>query len=191
MNTPRKSLLLHARSAFWPSLPRLLRPRPLPSSAGRDPLAPASSGGAPAVDRALARLAEHRRLLMVAAHPDDEDTRLLTLVSRGYGGEAAYLSLSRGDGGQNLIGPEVGPGLGLLRSRELQAARGIDGARQFFTRAYDFGFTNSLEETQRRWPRRRCSRTPCGSPAASGRRCWWRSSLARPSPATASTGSRR
>lgn len=89
---------------------------------------------------------------MVAAHPDDEDTRLLTLVARGYGGEAAYLSLSRGDGGQNLIGPEVGPGLGLLRSRELEAARGIDGARQFFTRAYDFGYTTSLEETQRRWP---------------------------------------
>lgn len=119
---------------------------------GRDALVPASSGGVAAVDRALARLATHRRLLMVAAHPDDEDTRLLTLVARGYGGEAAYLSLSRGDGGQNLIGPEVGPGLGLLRSRELEAARGIDGARQYFTRAYDFGYTTSLEETQRRWP---------------------------------------
>ena len=139
-------LLLLAVSLL-PAAPVLAAP-----AAGRDSLVPASSGGAPAVDRALARLRSHRRLLMVAAHPDDEDTRLLTLVSRGYGGEAAYLSLSRGDGGQNLIGPEVGPGLGLLRSSELQAARGIDGARQFFTRAYDFGFTTSLEETQRRWP---------------------------------------
>jgi len=119
---------------------------------GRNALSPASSGGAPAVDRALQRLQTHRRLLLLAAHPDDEDTRLLTLVSRGLGGEAAYLSLSRGDGGQNLIGPEVGPGLGLLRSRELEAARGIDGARQFFTRAYDFGYTTSLAETRRRWP---------------------------------------
>lgn len=95
----------------------------------------------------------HKRLLVLAAHPDDEDTRLLTYVARGLGGEAAYLALSRGDGGQNLIGPELGVGLGLLRSRELLAARRIDGARQFFTRAYDFGYTRSLEETWERWPR--------------------------------------
>lgn len=150
METPRNPRLL-LLLCLW-----ALAASPPPAAAaplsGRDPLVPASSGGVPAVDRALSRLQEHRRLLMVAAHPDDEDTRLLTLVSRGYGGEAAYLSLSRGDGGQNLIGPELGPGLGLLRSRELEAARGIDGARQFFTRAYDFGYTTSLEETQRRWP---------------------------------------
>ncbi len=116
-------------------------------------LAPASTGGIAAVDRALARLSTHRRLLVIGAHPDDEDTSVLALVSRGQGGEAAYLSLSRGEGGQNLIGPELGVGLGLLRSRELLAAREIDGARQFFTRAYDFGFTRSLDETLRRWPR--------------------------------------
>ncbi len=116
------------------------------------PLEPPSSGGLPALDRALVRLAKHQRLLVVAAHPDDEDTALLTWVARGLGGEAAYLSLSRGDGGQNLIGPELGTGLGLLRSRELQSARRIDGARQFFTRAYDFGYTRSLEETRSRWP---------------------------------------
>lgn len=123
------------------------------AQAQADALRPASSGGLPAIDRALARLSTHRRLLMVAAHPDDEDTRLLTLVARAEGGEAAYLSVSRGDGGQNLIGPEVGPGLGLLRSSELQAARAIDGAHQFFTRAYDFGYTTSLDETLRRWPK--------------------------------------
>jgi LmbE family N-acetylglucosaminyl deacetylase len=117
-----------------------------------DPLAPAGTGGLPAVESALAKLSTHQRLLMIAAHPDDEDTRLLTEIARGRGGEAAYLSLSRGDGGQNLIGLEMGIGLGLLRSRELEAARRVDHARQYFTRAYDFGFTRSLEETQRRWP---------------------------------------
>jgi LmbE family N-acetylglucosaminyl deacetylase len=117
------------------------------------PLEPASTGGLPAVDRALARLSTHKRLLVIAAHPDDEDTSLIALVSRGMGGEAAYLSLSRGEGGQNLIGPELGVGLGILRSRELLAARAVDGGRQFFTRAYDFGYTRSIEETQKLWPK--------------------------------------
>ena len=116
-------------------------------------LEPAASGGLPALDRALVRLSTHRRLLVIAAHPDDEDTSLLTWVARGLGGEAAYLSLSRGDGGQNLLGPELGEGLGLLRSHELMAAREIDGARQFFSRAYDFGYTRSLDETFERWPK--------------------------------------
>ena len=126
-------------------------PAQLPSSIS--PLEPASTGGFAALDRALARLAVHKRLLVVAAHPDDEDTSLLTLIARGIGGEAAYLSLSRGDGGQNLIGPELGIGLGLIRSRELLAARRVDGARQFFTRAFDFGYTRSLDETFRFWPK--------------------------------------
>ena len=115
-------------------------------------LEPAGTGGAEAVDRALAKLAGNRRLLVVAAHPDDEDTSLLALVSR-QGGEAAYLSLSRGDGGQNLVGPELGVELGLLRTEELLAARRVDGARQYFTRALDFGYTRSLDETLARWPR--------------------------------------
>jgi LmbE family N-acetylglucosaminyl deacetylase len=117
------------------------------------PMEPPTTGGAAVVDRALAKLSTHKRLLVIAAHPDDEDTSLLTLVSRGLGGEAAYLALSRGEGGQNLIGPELGPGLGLIRTRELLAARGIDGGRQFFSRAYDFGYTTSLDETLKLWPR--------------------------------------
>ncbi len=116
-------------------------------------LAPAATGGLATVDRALAKLSCHRRLLVIGAHPDDEDTALLTYVARSLGGEAAYLSLSRGEGGQNLIGPELGVGLGLIRTRELLAAREIDGGRQFFSRAFDFGFTRSLDETLRLWPK--------------------------------------
>jgi LmbE family N-acetylglucosaminyl deacetylase len=103
------------------------------------------------LDRLLQQLAEDRRVLVVAAHPDDEDTSLLSLLSRGYGVRAAYLALSRGDGGQNLIGPELGTALGVIRSRELLAARALDGAEQFFTRAYDFGYTRSLDETAGLW----------------------------------------
>ncbi len=116
-------------------------------------LEPASTGGIETVDRALAKLSTHRRVMVVGAHPDDEDTTILSLVSRGMGGEAAYLSLSRGEGGQNLVGPELGVGLGLIRTGELLAARSFEGTWQFFTRAYDFGYTRSLEETFDRWPR--------------------------------------
>ncbi len=116
-------------------------------------LEPASSGGLAAVDRARAKLSVHKRLLVVGAHPDDEDNSLLAWVSRGLGGEAAYLSLSRGEGGQNLIGPELGIELGAVRTGELLAARRIEGTRQLFARGYDFGYTRSLEETFSRWPR--------------------------------------
>ncbi len=135
----------------------LLLPPPFGATAqvslSPSPLEPASTGGIAAVDRALAKLSTHKRLLVIAAHPDDEDTTLIALVSRGMGGEAAYLSLSRGEGGQNLLGPELGVGLGLIRSRELLSARAVDGGRQFFTRAYDFGYTRSLDETLRLWPK--------------------------------------
>ena len=116
-------------------------------------LPPPSTGGLAALDPLVHKLTNNRRLLIVGAHPDDENSSLLALVSRKLGGEAAYLSLTRGEGGQNLIGEELGVGLGLIRSQELLAARRLDGARQFFTRAYDFGFTRSLEETLRFWPK--------------------------------------
>ena len=116
-------------------------------------LEPPSTGGIVALQQELRMLGHNKRVLMIGAHPDDEDTELLTLLVRGMGAEAAYLSLNRGEGGQNLIGPELGEALGLIRTEELLAARKLDGARQFFTRAYDFGFSKSLEETWRFWPR--------------------------------------
>src|SRR5215203_4139489 len=90
-------------------------------------------------------------VLYVAAHPDDENTRLLTYFSKGKLYRTGYLSLTRGDGGQNLIGDEQGIELGLIRTQELLAARRIDGAEQFFTRAYDFGFSKSTEEALSFW----------------------------------------
>ena len=98
-------------------------------------------------------LGHYKRVLMIGAHPDDEDTELLTILVRGMGAEAGYLSLNRGEGGQNLIGTELGEALGLLRTEELLAARRLDGARQYFTRAYDFGYSKSVDETWQHWPR--------------------------------------
>lgn len=92
-------------------------------------------------------------VLYVAAHPDDENTRLLACLARERHFRTGYLSLTRGDGGQNLIGDEQGIELGLIRTQELLAARRIDGAEQFFTRAFDFGFSKSTDEALRTWGR--------------------------------------
>jgi LmbE family N-acetylglucosaminyl deacetylase len=116
-------------------------------------LEPPSTGGIVGLDRELRMLGHEKRVLMIGAHPDDEDTELLTVLVRGMGAEAAYLSLNRGEGGQNLIGPELGQALGLVRTEELLAARRLDGAHQFFTRAYDFGYSKTIDETWRHWPR--------------------------------------
>jgi LmbE family N-acetylglucosaminyl deacetylase len=110
--------------------------------------------GAAALGLALRRLGTTKRVLMIGAHPDDEDTQLLAALALEQGADVAYLSLTRGDGGQNGIGPELHEALGVLRTEELLAARRVDGATQFFTRAYDFGFSKSAEETFRHWPRR-------------------------------------
>ena len=86
-------------------------------------------------------------VLYIAAHPDDENTRLIAYLSKDKLYRTGYLSLTRGDGGQNLIGDEQGIELGLIRTQELLAARRIDGGEQFFTRAFDFGYSKSPEET--------------------------------------------
>ena len=149
----RRPGILGVAAAWLAALCLSAAPAPRETAAWAYALTPPVAGGLEAVDRALARLGTHRRLLVVGAHPDDEDTEILAYVARGLGGEAAYLSLTRGEGGQNLVGPDLGVGLGLVRSQELAAARRLDGARQYFTRAYDFGFTRSLDETLRRWPK--------------------------------------
>ncbi len=109
----------------------------------------ATGGGSVAAPVARTNL----RVLWIAAHPDDEDTQFITWLSRGGRAETAYLSLNRGDGGQNLIGNELGEQLGIIRTEELLAARRIDGAHQYFTRAYDFGFSKTPQETYKHWPK--------------------------------------
>jgi len=123
------------------------------AGAGAGQFTPPGAGGVAALAGALQQLGANKRVLVIGAHPDDEDTELLAILSRGLGVRAAYLSLTRGEGGQNLIGPELGPELGVIRTEELLAARQLDGARQFFTRAYDFGFSKTADETLRFWPR--------------------------------------
>jgi len=90
-------------------------------------------------------------VLYIAAHPDDENNALLPYLAKERLYRTAYLSLTRGDGGQNLIGDEQGIDLGLIRTQELLAARRIDGAEQYFTRAYEFGFSKSSAEALRIW----------------------------------------
>ncbi|HEY2649944.1 MAG TPA: PIG-L family deacetylase [Puia sp.] len=90
-------------------------------------------------------------VLYIAAHPDDENTRLLAWLSKDRLYRTGYLSLTRGDGGQNLIGDEQGIELGLIRTQELMAARQVDGAEQFFSRAYDFGFSKTTSEALKIW----------------------------------------
>src|SRR3954447_18104137 len=107
--------------------------------------------GATVLGEAIAGLDVTARVLLIGAHPDDEDTQLLTWLARGRHVETAYLSLTRGDGGQNLIGNELGPLLGMIRTEELLAARRLNGGRQFFTRAYDFGFSKTADETYTHW----------------------------------------
>ena len=101
----------------------------------------------------LQRLKSPYRLLYLAAHPDDENTRLISYFTGEEKVRTAYLSLTRGAGGQNLIGPEKGPLLGLLRTEELLAARRMDGGEQFFTRAIDFGYSKTSKESLEFWGR--------------------------------------
>ncbi|MCU0368396.1 MAG: PIG-L family deacetylase [Cyclobacteriaceae bacterium] len=90
-------------------------------------------------------------VLYVAAHPDDENTRAIAYLANDKLATTAYLSMTRGDGGQNLIGPEIRDLLGLIRTQELLAARRIDGGEQYFTRANDFGFSKNYQETLKIW----------------------------------------
>jgi LmbE family N-acetylglucosaminyl deacetylase len=117
-----------------------------------------SSQTTPAKDAAERRIALEKltvvgSALYISAHPDDENTALLAWLAKGRKVRTGYLSITRGDGGQNLIGTEQGDLLGVIRTEELLAARRIDGAEQFFTRAVDFGYSKTPEETLRIWGR--------------------------------------
>jgi LmbE family N-acetylglucosaminyl deacetylase len=107
--------------------------------------------GTPAIRYSLAKLNTLGSVLMIGAHPDDENNAVLTYLSRGLKLRTGYLSCTRGEGGQNLLGQEQGALLGVLRTQELLAARRDDGGAQYFTRAIDFGFTTSVEETMTYW----------------------------------------
>lgn len=129
-------------------LPAVVAATPLPAQ-----ISGPSTGGTVALEQERRMVGHHKRVLMIAAHPDDENTEVLAILARGHGAETAYLSLTRGEGGQNLLGPELGDGLGVLRTGELLAARAVDGARQYFTRAADYGFSKTMDEAWRHWPR--------------------------------------
>ncbi|PYK23069.1 MAG: LmbE family protein, partial [Verrucomicrobia bacterium] len=103
------------------------------------------------IQLALQKLNVLGRVLYLAAHPDDENTNLMALWANGSLYDTAYLSITPGDGGQNLVGPELRERLGVIRTEELLAARRLDHAQQFFSRAVDFGFSKTAEETLRIW----------------------------------------
>lgn len=105
------------------------------------------------IHQELEKLQRLGSALYIAAHPDDENTRLITYLAEGKKVETAYISLTRGDGGQNLIGTEIGTDLGIIRTQELLAARRTDGGQQFFTRANDFGYSKTPAETFTIWDR--------------------------------------
>lgn len=113
----------------------------------------AQTNSAPAILQELKSFREMGSVLYIAAHPDDENTLLIAYLARGRNYRTAYLSITRGDGGQNVLGPQFDEKLGVARTQELLAARRLDGGRQFFTRAMDFGFSKDYRETLRIWDR--------------------------------------
>src|SRR5437763_8146333 len=117
------------------------------------PLLSHEQSNAGEIQLALQKLNVLGRVLYIAAHPDDENTNLMALWANGSLYDTAYVSVTRGDGGQNLLGPELREKLGFIRTQELLGARQIDHGRQFFTRAIDFGFSKTADETLRIWDR--------------------------------------
>lgn len=114
---------------------------------------PVYSEGAAGLVQKLQRLTTTASAMHTGAHPDDEDSALIARLARGDHARVAYLSLNRGEGGQNILGPEFYDALGVIRTEELLQARALDGGDQFFTRVVDFGYTTNMAETERKWGR--------------------------------------
>ena len=117
----------------------------------RSQVRPVYDYGALGLGQLLKKLNTTKSVMMIGAHPDDEDSALLAYLARGENARTAYLSLTRGDGGQNIIGSELFESLGVIRTEELLQARRLDGAEQFFTRAFDYGFSKTLAEAREKW----------------------------------------
>src|SRR5947207_13508690 len=110
--------------------------------------------GAAGMTQRLQRLQTTASVLHTGAHPDDEDSAFIARTTRGDHARVAYLSLNRGEGGQNVIGPELFDALGVIRTEELLQARRLDGGQQFFTRTFDYGFSKTLDEARKKWDER-------------------------------------
>ncbi len=107
--------------------------------------------GAAGLGQMIKRIGNTKRVMHIGAHPDDEDSDMLAYLARKENARTVYLSLTRGDGGQNVIGPELFEALGVIRTEELLQARTLDGAEQMFTRAFDYGFSKTLDEAKAKW----------------------------------------
>jgi len=142
-------MLLH-RTMAAAALPILLALHAAPPALGQ-PLS--SAAGQVELGVALRQLNTVGTFMMITAHPDDENNALLARLAKGEGHRTVLLSATRGDGGQNEIGTELFDALAVLRTEELAAAHRLDGAEQYFTRAVDFGYSFSREETFARWGR--------------------------------------
>lgn len=115
---------------------------------------PIYDSGAAGLSHLLGRLQTTASVLHTGAHPDDEDSAFIARAARGDHARVAYLSLTRGEGGQNIIGPELFDALGVIRTEELLQARRLDGGEQFFSRAFDYGFSKTLAEAKSKWNER-------------------------------------
>jgi LmbE family N-acetylglucosaminyl deacetylase len=140
---------MHRLSAIWLFLFLILSLAPF--TRAQFPPAPGTGPGLPETIEAIDSARVTTRILYITAHPDDESAAVLTYLARGLHAEVALLSLTRGEGGQNALGPEQAPQLGLIRTQELLAATRGYGVKLYFTRARDFGFSKTPEETQKIW----------------------------------------
>src|SRR5882672_8366951 len=123
----------------------------LPLAAQQEPVAPGRGQTLADTLEAIQQARVVTRVVFIVAHPDDEASTLLTYLPHGLGADTTLLTLNRGEGGQNAIGPEQGQQLGILRSAELSAAMNVEGPHLYFTRVVDFGFSKTLDETLEKW----------------------------------------